>query len=364
MPRANWRAPWDSVQARAKLRKRDENPGRLGIVGAQATATLFGRSMRLAPAALFACAANSAPSGSALAPARELDRTGAATESAPPAASASPAAPSPVTPQAVSSSSPATPAQAPAVPDLARDDSPRASAAVERELESFEKAYETFPALRRLPDFLSVDAVLALMPDEAETHYLREGIHAQLEGAGVGPLFGAYLDEEQERLFALWLGGNLTQMLVVFDGRRLAGKRVISRGKAWIGDVVSEADGARPEILIENITSMSVCCHPVNLTVLRVGKRGALTEALSFPRGHADVGPGVRWSFLNRFEFADDRTVVTRVVPEGGPRYEFAFEPRSGRFQPTRATAQALREERSSKKKVEAAEGDALHLGY
>jgi hypothetical protein len=88
----------------------------------------------------------------------------------------------------------------------------------------------------------------------------------------------------------------------------------------------------------------------MNLIVLRIGKRGALTEVLRFPRGHADVGPGVRWRFLNRFEFADDRAVVTRVVPEGGPRYEFAFEPRSGRFQPTRATEQALREERSSKK--------------
>jgi hypothetical protein len=275
------------------------------------------------------------------------------------------------TPQAEMSAAASKPSAAPATPlaenasseptlgerDLEREESRRTPKAVERELEEFEKTYEPLPPLRRLPDHLSVDAVLALLPDDSETEYLRDGIHAQLEGSGAGPVFGAYLDAELERLFVLWLAGNLTQVLAVYDGRRLAGRRVVSRGKAVLGDVVSEPDGIRPEILIERITSMSVCCHPLSLEVLRVGKRGALTEILNHPRGHADVGPGVRWGFLNHFEFENDRAVVTRVFPEGGPRYEFAFDPSRGRFQPTRATGQALREEQRSKKQAEA-QGD------
>jgi hypothetical protein len=316
--------------------------------------------LALAVAAIAACARSASSPSAAHEQAREsIAVPGPNAAQATSAAASGPVA-APTTPPGVSAS--AEPDLPAGERDLLREESRRAPIAVERELEEFEKTYEPLPPLRRLPDHLSVNAVLALLPDDSETEYLREGIHAQLEGSGVGPLFGAYLDEEQERLFALWLAGNLTQVLAVYDGRRLAGRRVVSRGKAVLGDVVSEPDGVRPEILIERITSMSVCCHPLSLEVLRVGKRGALTEILNHPRGHADVGPGVRWGFLNHFEFENDRAVVTRVFPEGGPRYEFAFDPRRGRFQPTPATAQALRAEQLSKKHADA-HGD-VSFGY
>jgi hypothetical protein len=228
------------------------------------------------------------------------------------------------------------------------DERPRPSPRVEAELAEWEE-YEQLPPLRRLPDFLSVDDVMALFPDDSE-NAVRDEIHAQLEGAESGPLRGSYLDPQQEQIFVLWVHGNLMQALAVYDGKRLASKREVSRGQAVLGDVVSEDGELRSEILIRRITSMSVCCHPMSLEVLRVSKRGRLDEVLDFPLGYAEVGPGVRWSFLNHFEFTGDRVVIHDVTVDQGPRYELEFDPRSARFQPTPATAKLLREERARDK--------------
>jgi len=126
----------------------------------------------------------------------------------------------------------------------------------------------------------------------------------------------------------------------------MTAKRVIERGQPKLADVLSETDGPRPEILVQRIDSMSVCCHPLVLDVWRVDKRGALSQVLSFPRGHAEVGPGVRWSFLNHFEFESDRVVVTRVFPVDGKRYELVYDRSLRRYRPTTATAKLLVEEK------------------
>jgi len=212
------------------------------------------------------------------------------------------------------------------------------------ELEWTAKEYPELPALRRLPDFLSVDALVALAP-ASERGFVRERLHAQLDGTEQGALLGTFVDDE-ERLLVLWIAGNLTQVLAVFDGSRLAARRVIERGTPRLGEVLGEQDGTRAEILVERIDSMSVCCHPLALDVLRVGPHGALREVLTFPRGHADVGPGVLWSFLNHFDFQDDRVVITHAFPADGTRYELVFKPQSGRYEPTPATAKLLAAER------------------
>jgi hypothetical protein len=221
------------------------------------------------------------------------------------------------------------------------------------ERKAFAEAYPPFPKLRRLPDFLSVDQALAMLPTE-ERDYVREEIHQQLEGGENDVLLGASLDEGVERLFALWVRGNLTQVLAVFDAGKLTGKRVISRGQPMLGELLEEADGPRLEILIERITTMSVCCLPMSLEVYRVTRRGILTQVLDFPRGHVEVGPGERWSFLNHFEFEDPRVVISSAYPGNQPTYELVFDPKSGRYMPTPATAKRLAEERRERERSKA----------
>lgn len=224
-------------------------------------------------------------------------------------------------------------------------DHPRPSEAVTKELELFKKSYAALEPVTRLPDFLSVDAVVALMPGEGDRGTIRDGLHRQLDGADDGAVLGAYLDEEQQ-LFVLFLNsGVLTDVLAVFNNGRLASKVVTSRAQPVMGDVVPEKDAARPEILLQRITSPSACCYPMSLEVYRVSKQGALTKVLDQPRGHVEVGPGERWSFLNHFEFSDKGVKVSRIFPEGGPSYEYAFDPASGRYQPTPATQKQLAQE-------------------
>ena len=221
------------------------------------------------------------------------------------------------------------------------------------ERKAFVEAHPPFPRLSRLPDFLSVDQALAMLPAE-ERDYAREEIHRQLDGGDSEALLGAVLDEGTERLFALWVRGNLTQALAVFDAGKLTAKRVISRGKPMLSEVLAEPDGPRLEILIERVTTMSVCCLPMSLEVYRVSKRGTLTQVLDFPRGHVEVGPGERWSFLNHFEFDDPRVVISSVHPGGQEPYELVFDPRSGKYQPTSATAKRMVEEQRERERLKA----------
>ena len=224
-------------------------------------------------------------------------------------------------------------------------DHPRPSPAVTKELEEFKKSYSALEPVKRLPDFLSVDAVVALMSDEGDRGTIRDGLHRQLDGADDNAVLGAYLDDEQQ-LFVLFLNsGVLTDVLAAYNNGRLASKVVTSRAQPVLGDVIPEKDAARPEILLQRITSPSACCYPLSLEVYRVSKQGALTKVLDQPRGHVDVGPGERWSFLNHFEFSDKGVKVSRIFPEGGPSYDYAFDAASGRYQPTPATLKQLAEE-------------------
>jgi hypothetical protein len=210
------------------------------------------------------------------------------------------------------------------------------------------RAYEELPKLERLPDFLSVNDVLALFPEAAGRDGLRQRIHEQLSGSGMTALSGLYLDEE-ERLFVLWISdGALTQVLSTFYGEKLLGRVALERARPMLGDVLGESDGPRPELLVEHITSMSVCCLPESLSVYRIGKRGALNKALTFAKSHREVGPGVRWDFMNHFEFGEGRVEIQRIHPESGPRYEFLFDGRVGRYQPTAATLKVMAAERNA----------------
>lgn len=212
---------------------------------------------------------------------------------------------------------------------------------VERELEHFRAAYSRLPPLEHLPDFLSLNALLKLHPD-AESEGLREQIREQLAApapaaraadVAFAPLRGAPLDDDG-RLTVLWIHGSLTQVLATFEGDRLVGRAVVQRGEPFLGEVLAEGDGPRSEVLVRSITSMSVCCHPESLLVFRVGRRGALRQVLSFELGHSEVGPGVRWDFLNHFEFDAParRVVVTRVFPQQGQRWELVFDERAGKY--------------------------------
>jgi hypothetical protein len=225
--------------------------------------------------------------------------------------------------------------------------------AVTRELEHMEKSYAPLPRLERLPDFLSVDDVLALHPEAAARESLREQIHQQFSGAGEA-LSGSFLDDDQ-RVFVLWISdGTLTQVLATFEGGKLVGRAAISRGQAKLGHVLAESDDERAEILVEHITSMSACCYPKSLSVYRVGRRGALSKVLSFEKSHSEVGPGVRWDFMNHFEFGAGRVVIQRVHPEGGVSYEFVYDAGAGRYRPTPGTVRRLAADRATSRSVAA----------
>lgn len=203
-------------------------------------------------------------------------------------------------------------------------------------------SYEPLPKLDHLPDFLSVNAVLALYPEASGRDSLREEIHKQLYEQTSDVLSGRYLDEA-ERLFVLWVGnGWLTQVLAVYDGSRLAGRAEIQRGQAFLGDVIAEGTESRSEVLVSNITTLSVCCRPRSLSIYRIGPKGTLTRAFSFEQSYSEVGPGVRWGFMNHFDFAANRVVVERVFPASSERWEFVYEPGSVRFQPTPETQRAI----------------------
>ncbi len=305
--------------------------------------------MSRAPAVLgyarlvVACAAKVAPPQAA-----------APSAAAAPAAAAPPPISSPPPPPAPAAPSAAAPAAERSALLEHELGAGRPSEAVQRELDSFGESYPPLPLLRRLPDFLSVNAALALLPDPDQREALREQLHAQLEGAPEGPLRGAFLDEQQ-RLQALWIGGFLVDVLAIYDGSRLTGKLVGMRGTPRLGDVLAESDEARQEILIERVDSTSVCCLPLSLEVVRVSKHGALTRVLRHPRGHAHVGPGVRYDFLNHFEFDRDRVLVTPVVPAAAPGvvYELVFDRASRRYQPTAATRRLMAEDEERAKSGE-----------
>jgi hypothetical protein len=214
----------------------------------------------------------------------------------------------------------------------------------------FASTYAELPRLARLPDFLSVKQVLALLP-ESWREGVRERIERQLAGAGEDVLRGAYLDSK-ERQYLLWVHENLEQRLAVYDEKgAVTQRRSISRGMPYLRDVIaleSEAEIARgvhrSELVVIRITSMSVCCLPSALELYALTPAGRLREIFRFARQEIEVGPGVRYGFLNHFEFtADRRAIVTRIYPEADGRWEFAYQAARGRYEPTAETQRLLR---------------------
>jgi hypothetical protein len=241
-------------------------------------------------------------------------------------------------------------------------------AEVERELEHFAASYTVLPPLRRMPDFLSLNAVLKLHP-EAEGEGLRERIHEQLgraaeltsddelhsEDLHSAPLRGTTLDDEGD-LVLLWVHGSLTQVLATYYRQRLSRRVEVQRGQPFLGEVLPEMGAPRSELLVRSITSMSVCCLPHSLLVYRIGQRGELRRVLSFERGYSEVGPGVRWGFLNHFDFDAQagRLLVTRIYPEPNAeqesRWELRFDESAGKYLPLRGSPKPSTAKPGSKK--------------
>ncbi len=248
------------------------------------------------------------------------------------------------------------PASAELTPDL-EDDGLRMSARqpgpspeVERELEHIKTEYQALPALTSLPDFLSVNDVLALLPSD-DHEYMRDELHAQLQNRDeAGRILGAYLDSEQ-RYFMLWVPDavGLGQVLAIYDAKgAMVERRAISRGKPLLRDILeleSEPLAARgysvPELFIERITTMSVCCLPMVFEIYALNAAGKLRKLLEYPRAHTDVGPGVTWQFLNHFEFAGTRLSVSPVLgADKSVDAVFEYGKSQGRYLPLQKSKQ------------------------
>lgn len=277
----------------------------------------------------------------------------------------SPTAPTAPTPALPGSSGPvATPTtpvtttgepRRPVIPDLF-DDSNRArpSGAIEAEERHFAEMHTELPRLQRLPDYLSVNDVLALVPRD-DRERLREEIHAQLESGSGSVLRGAPLDSEG-RWFLLWIADHLEQTSAVYDHRgRRTDRRSFSRATPYLRDVLTletrpeqERGQQTQELVVVRVTTMSVCCLPSDLELYRLDRGGKLQRALVFPRSHVEVGPGIRYHYLNHFEFSDDgHLVVSRVYPESDTRWELVYRAATGRYEPTPETARRLRAEKT-----------------
>jgi hypothetical protein len=214
--------------------------------------------------------------------------------------------------------------------------------------------YESLPKLERLPDFLSVDDVLALFGGGDSRDYLRDAIHSQLSDQGDAAITGGKVDQQGEGHYVLWVHDNLEQVAAVYDKRgRRTDKKLFSRGALMVADVLTydakaETNNPHLELIVERITSMSVCCLPVSWEVYRVNAQGRLIRVMEFPKNYHAVGESVRYGFMHHFEFSpDNRLVITPVHPASEKRFEFSFSRHTGRYTPTKKTAASLRVERS-----------------
>jgi hypothetical protein len=234
----------------------------------------------------------------------------------------------------------------------ARSAPPPAVVADERD---FASNHEELPALQALPDFLSVNDVLALLPAE-QREATRDGVRAQFRESQGEIVRGVYLDSE-ERHFLLWVDAHLEQYAATYDANgQVLDRRVFSRARPYLRDVIELETAAelarglsRTELVVNRITTMSVCCLPSSLEVYALGRGGRLREVFAFERSHVDVGPGVRYEFANHFEFSDRRVSVSRIHPPEDLRWEFVYRPELGRYAATPETARRLRVQSSRK---------------
>jgi len=275
---------------------------------------------------------------------------------------------SPEEPAGAPRAAPSLPLVSPSALRRAASEWARVPEPVAEEEAHLESAYSKLERLDLLPDFLSLNDVVALHPEPEVREQLRERVRAQLRGEDAEVLLGAHFDE-QGRWFLLWLRDEaLTQVAAVYDRGRRTHRQVFFRGFPSLRDVLStRAERAAgldiPELVVQRITSPSLCCLPVDFEVYRLTPWGSLANVLTFPKNHHEVGPGVRWTFVNHFDFApDQRAHVRRIFPEPEPDaapaegpWEFTFVEAAGRYLPTPETAARLRREQQ-----ERAERDGL----
>lgn len=231
-------------------------------------------------------------------------------------------------------------------------------AVVEAELAEVEATYPLLEPLVRLPDFLAVDDVLALARSVAEDE-LRNAIHEQFDRREGETLRGGYLEEPpldgpDRRTYVLWIhDGHLSQVLALFDARgRLVQRRGFYRAVPRRADLVAlghgqTVDPPRQALIVERITTPSVCCHSIQWDVYRVTDRGRLARIVDIPKSHYDVGPGIQYEYLNHVAFEEDRLVLTRVYPEAHPDvvrepYVFPYRRDRRQFVPSSATARRV----------------------
>lgn len=231
------------------------------------------------------------------------------------------------------------------------------SAVAEAELAEVEATYPLLEPVTRLPDFLAVDDVLALARS-VDADGLRTAIHEQLDQRSGETLRGGYLEEPpwdgpDRRTYVLWIHDHLTQVLALFDARgRLVQRRAFFRAVPRRAELVAlghgqDVDHPRQALIIEWITTPSVCCLSVRWDVYRVTDRGMLAPVVDVPKSHYDVGPGVQYAYLNHVEFEEDRLVLTRIYPEGDPDgvrepYVLPYRRERRRFVPSSATARRM----------------------
>lgn len=231
------------------------------------------------------------------------------------------------------------------------------AAIVEAELAEVDAKYPRLEPVTRLPDFLSVDDVLALARSH-DREQLRAAIHEQLDRRDGETLRGGYLEDPpsegpDRRVYVLWIHDHLDQVFVSFDPRgRVLQRRTFYRAVLRRADILALHHGAdverpRQALIVERITTSSVCCLSVRWEVYRVTDRGALARVADIPKSHYDVGPGVQYTYLNHVAFEADRLVLTPLdpdLPSDGTRtpYVLPYRPERRQFVPSPATARRL----------------------
>ncbi|HET9956571.1 MAG TPA: hypothetical protein VFQ61_18845 [Polyangiaceae bacterium] len=230
---------------------------------------------------------------------------------------------------------------------------PRRTPAIAREEAHLEENYKEVPLFESLPPSISIDGIAAALPPD--WHESREWLREWRPGDKPSELVrAAYLDS-QEHYYLVWFHSNLNQLALVFDRRgRVTHRQAFSRARPTFRDVLAletraerDRGATAHELVVFRITTMSLCCLPTDLEVYALGPMGKLRLILDIPKDHVDVGPGVRYAFLNHVDFVDQTAVVTQLEPESPLRWEFSYSPARGRFVPDAATVQSMKEERT-----------------
>ncbi len=209
--------------------------------------------------------------------------------------------------------------------------------------------FEELPPVTLLPDYLSINDVVALAPGDGywDREELRRQIRTQLETRSGDALRGGEVDGEG-KLYALWLSANgFESVLAIYDserGSRRARLRVPARSSLMLADVLWDAGEKESvkELIVRVVEGTSICCLPVRWDVYRLSRWGSLSKVLSHAKEHLEVGPGVTYRELFHFDFDPKRgrVLIHSVLAEQPATFEFVYRTSSGRY---RATAETLK---------------------